>query len=176
VLEAQDNKNAEKPVSSTQGLVAGLRNQIQIDDEAKSLSRWFDRWKATLEPQKPKVTLAAVSVLLVSSLVFGLGSALQIDQAERPGISLSERIGALFMARGAAAPATGQYTASTPANTLASYGAGFGWIDRFNSVEILRETASSKVLWPLSTVISMFILAILLLPGSNRAPQKLSAD
>lgn len=176
MLEAQDDKSVEKPARSLHMLVAALRDQIRIDDDAKSLSPWFDRWKGTLEPQKRNVTLAIVSVLLILSLAFGLGFALQIDQVERPGFSFSERIGSLFLVRGAAAPAAVQDTASTSANTFASYGAGFGWADRFNSVEVLRETASSKVLWPLSTIISMLILTILMLPRSNRVPQKLSAD
>ena len=176
VLEAREEKFAEKLAPSSQGLVAVLRGQIQNDDEAKSLTQRFDRWKATLEPQKRKATLAIVSVLLISSLAFGLGFALQIDQVERPGFSFSERIGSLFLVRGAAAQAAVQDTASTSANTFASYGAGFGWADRFSSVEIMRETASSKVLWPVSTIISILILTILMLPRSNRMPQKLSTD
>lgn len=176
MLEAQDNKNAEKPVSSSHRLVAALRDQIKVEDEVNSLSPWFDRWKATLEPQKRKATVAIVLVLLMSSLAFGLGFALQVNQTERPGFSLSERIGTLFVARRAAAPAAGQGAASASVNSLATYGAGFGWADRFNSVEVLRETASSKVLWPLSTSISMLILAILLLPQPDHTPQKPSAD
>ena len=176
VLEARDAESVVYPGSSSQRLVRALRDQILIGDEAKSLSRWVDRWKAYLGSQNRTVTLAIVSVLLLSSLMFGLGSALQIDQSERPGISFSERISSLFGARGAAVSAAGQDTAPSPENSLASYGAGFSWTDRFNSGEMQRETASSKVLWPLSTIISMLILVALLLPQSNRTPQKSSAD
>ena len=176
VLEARNPESTEIPTSSSQRLVAALRDQVLIGDEAKSLSRRFDRLKAYLGSQSRSVTPAVVLVLLISSLMFGLGSALQIDQAERPGFSFSERIGGLFVAQGAADPGAGQDIASTPANTLASYGASFGWTDRFNTVEVQRETASSKVLWPLSTIISMLILTALMLPRSNPTQQELSAD
>ena len=176
VLEARDAESVENAASSSHGLVAALRDQLLFGDEAKSWSRWFDRWKAYLGSQNRTVTLAVVSVLLLSSLMFGLGSALPIDQAERPGNWFSERIGGLFGARGAADLAAGQDSAPTPANTLASYRAGFSWPDRFNRVEVQRETASNKVLWPLSTIISMLILAALVLPRSNRTLQKSSAD
>ncbi len=176
VLEARDAESVENVASSSQGLVAALRNQILFGDEAKSWSQWFDRWKAYLGSQNRTVTLAIVSVLLLSSLMFGLGTALQIRQAEGSGSLISGVIRGLLAPRGAADPAAGQDTAPTPGNTLASYGAGFSWIDRFNRVEVQRETASSKVLWPLSTIISMLILAALLLPRSNRMPQKSSAE
>ena len=176
MLEARDAESVEIPASPSRSLVAALRDQILIGYEAKPLSRWLDRWKAYLGTQNRTVTLTIVSVLLLSSLMFGLGSALQIDQAERPGNLFSERIGGLFRARGPADPAAGRNTAPAPANSLASYGAGFSWTDRFISVEVQRETASSNVLWPLSTIISVLILVALLLPRSNRRLQKSSAD
>ena len=156
------------PASSSQTLVAALRDQIRIGDEAKPLSRWLDRWKAHLGSQNRTVTLATVSVLLILSLMFGLGSALQIEQSERSGTSFSVRINSLFGARGAAVSAAGQDTAASPANSLASYGAGFSRTDRFNRVELQRETASSKVLWPLSTLLSVLILGAWLVPRSDR--------
>ncbi len=176
VLKAQDDKPTGNPASSSQLLVAALRDQIQMENEGRSLSPWIDRWKATLAAQRRTVTLAIVLVLIMSSLMFGIGSALQIDQAERPGFSYLERIGTLFVAGESADPGAGQDSASKSANTLAAYGASFGWSDRFNSVEVLRETASSKVLWPLSTIVSMLILSTLLLPRSKAMPQKSSAD
>ena len=175
MLEARDVESVEISASSSQRLVAALRGQTLIGAEAGSLITRLDRWIANFGLQNRSLTLALLILLVISSLAFGLGSALQIDQAERQGNSFSERIGALFGARGAADLAAGQDTAPVPANTLASYGASFSWTDRFNRVEVQRETASSKVLWPLSTFISILILAALLLPGSSPTPQKSSA-
>ena len=176
MLEAQDAESVENAASSSQGSVAALRDQILFGDEAKSSSRWLDRWKAYLGFQNRTVTLAIVSVLLLSSLMFGLGTTLKISQAEGSRSSISGVIRGLLAPRGPADPAAGRNTAPAHGNTLASYGAGFSWTDRFNRVEVQRETASSKVLWPLSTIISMLIVAALLLPRSNRMPQKSSAD
>ena len=176
MLEARDAESVENAASSSQGMVTALRDQILVGDEAKSASRRFDRWKAAFGSHNRMVTLAVVSILLLSSLTFGLGTALQIRQAEGSGSSISGAIRGLLAPRGAADPVARQDSAPTPANIFASYGAGFGWTDRFNSVEVQRETASSKVLWPLSTIISMLILAALLLPGSNRMTQKASAN
>ena len=176
VLETGDSATADIQASFSRRLVAALRAQNLIGDEAESPTRGFNRWIAKIDLQNRSLALALVILLVISSLAFGLGSALQIDQAERTGNTFSERIGSLFGARGAADPTAGQDTVPTPANSLATYGAAFGWPDRFNSIEVQRETASTKVLWPLSTVISMLVLASWLLPRSNRRPQKSSAD
>ena len=176
VLKGRDSETADIQASFSRKLVAALREQTFVGDGAESRTRGFNRWIANFDLQNRSLALALVILLVISSLAFGLGSALQIDQAERPGISFSGRIGSLFGARGAADPAAGQDTAPTPANTLATYGAGFTWPDRFNSIEVQREIASSKVLWPVSTISSMIVLAAWLLPRSNRRPHKSSAD
>lgn len=176
VLEERDPERVNIQASFSRRLVAALREQTFAGAGEQSLTRRSNRWIAAFGPQNRSLTLALVILLVISSLAFGLGSALQIDQAERPGISFSERIGGLFGARGAADPAAGQGSAPTPPNTLATYGAGFSWPDRFSSIEVQREIASSKVLWPLSTFISMIVLAAWLLPRSNRRQQKSSAD
>jgi hypothetical protein len=178
VLEAHDPETAEIRASLSRRLVAALREQTLVGDEDESLNRRFNRWIASFGHHNRSVTLALVILLVISSLVFGLGSALQIDQVERPGVSISERIGSLIGGREKGAATTGQDFGQTPklANSIVLYGAGFSWPDRFSNVEVQRETASSKVLWPLSTIVSMLILVALLLPQSNRTPQKSSAD
>lgn len=176
VLEPRDPEPVDIKASFSRRLVAALRGQTHFGDEAESPTRGFSRWSARFGLQNRSLTLALIILLVISSLAFGLGSALQIDQAERPGIAFSERIGSLFGARGAADPAAGQGPAPTPPNTLATYGAGFSWPDRFSSIEVQREIASSKVLWPFATIISMIVLVAWLLPRPNRRPQKSSAD
>ena len=60
----------------------------------------------------------------------------------------------------------------TPEGELGTYGAGFGWPDRFNNAELSREVESSKVLSPLSTVTSVLTLGALLLPRTLRKDRR----
>ncbi len=170
VLERREQKSVEIPGSSSQRLVTALRRQILTAGAAKSSGRWSDRWKRNLGHQNRGATLVLVSILFILSLSFGLRSAFQIRQAEGAGFSISEIVGGLFTARepeGVNGSAVGEAT-PTPQSALETYGAIFSWPDRFSEVEVQRETMSSRVLWPISTLISTLILGAWILPRSDR--------
>ena len=80
------------------------------------------------------------------------------------------RISGLFSARGPdGARGSGlEQEMPTPQRAHETYGAGFTWPDRFNELKAQRETMSSKVLWPISTLFSTLILGAWLLPHPNR--------
>ena len=169
VLEARDPESVEIPLSFGSRLAAAFGKQTRAGDRAETPYRSFNRWIADLSLQNRSVTLALVVLLIISSLAFGLGSALQINLIERPGSSVSGKIGDLIGGRNTGGSAVGQEIGQTPAlvNTLPIYGATLSWLDRFNFAEVRRETANSKVLWPFSTVLSMLIAAAYLLPRST---------
>jgi hypothetical protein len=170
VLEARDVEAVEGRTSSTQRLVSALRDQLLIAAEGKPTNQRSDRWKIYLGSQNRTFTVALVSVLLVLSLTFCLGSALQIRQAEGSGGTISGALSGLFGSRrpeSAGGSIAGGAT-PTPKSTLESYGAGFIWPDRFNIIEVRRETENSKVLWPLSTLLSALVLGAWLYPRPDR--------
>jgi len=124
----------------------------------------------SLGHQNRAATLALVAILFILSLSFGLRSAFEIRQAEGAGFSIFEIVGGLFTARepeGANGSAAGEAT-PTPQSALDTYGAIFSWPDRFSEVEVQRETKSSKVLRPISTLIPTLIFGAWILPRSNR--------
>lgn len=178
VLEARDPESVEIPASFGRRLAVALGEHTRTGDEVESPNRGFGRWIERLSLQNRSVTLALVILLIISNLAFGLGSALQIDQVERPGFSISDRIDSFIGGRNTEGSTAGQDIDQTPAveNTIALYGASFSWPDRFSSVAVQRETASSKVLWPLSTFISMLILTGYLISRSNRELRTSAGD
>jgi hypothetical protein len=170
VLEGRAAEFAKVPGSSSRRLVTALRQQIVTAEAARSSKRGLDRWRRNLGRGNRAFTLAIVSILLILSLTFGLGSAFQIRQAEGAGFSFFGMFSGLLSARGPEG-ATGSGAVQetpTPQSALETYGTGFTWPDRFIEVKVQRETMSSKVLWPISTLISTLILGVWLLPHPNQ--------
>jgi len=170
VIGGREAESAKVPGSSSRRLVTALRQQIATAEAARSSDRRLDRWRRNLGPGNRAFTLAIVSILLILSLTFGLGSAFQIRQVEGGGFSFFGMFSGLFSARGPdGARGSGlEQETPTPQRAHETYGAGFTWPDRFNELKAQRETMSSKVLWPISTLFSTLILGAWLLPHPNR--------
>lgn len=170
VLEARGTESATAPASPSQRLVEALRKQLLVGDDGKSSSRWFDRWIPDLRSQNRAFTVVLISILLILSLTFGIGSALQIRQSEQSGGSIAEIVGRLFTSRGPEGlrAATAGEETPAPQSSLKSYGTGLNGSDRFNDLELSRIFQSSKMLWPLSTLISTLVLAAWLVPRPER--------
>ncbi len=54
-----------------------------------------------------------------------------------------------------------------PVPTVAPYGAGFSWPDRFNEAEVDREAASNSVLAPASALATILVMGVWLLPRAK---------
>lgn len=179
VLQAQEAQPVETETSFAHRLAVALRQQSLLESGDALPGSRLGRWLRSLGLERQEFARKLVFLLIILSLAVGISASLQIQDVGNWEGSLLERLGAFIRERPARQPKNEAEsragpipTPTTPAEgTSELYGSGFNWDDRFDQVEAHREANNLKVLWPVSTIVSILTLGAWFLPRPIREDQ-----